>query len=356
MFCKGVVGRVKASPVITMEAVYLNLKRILITVTVRRDCIFDFEDGLSGWIKNGTAFNNQPTYGDNPTARNTDPANQLGDWWIGGYENRSSIDTPAGQEQGDAPQGTLASPSFNIKGNSISFLLGGGCDINVVRAELIVGSQVVRSTTGKCIETMVRETWDVQEFVGQRAHVKLVDHSSGGWGHINFDDLKGDINCDCKFDFEGGISDWIKTGTAFNNQPTYGDNPTARNKGQPANQQGDWWIGGYENRPSIDTPAGQEQGDAPQGTLASPSFNIKGNSISFLLGGGCDINFVRAELIVGSQVVRSTTGKCTETMVRETWDVQEFIGQRAHVKLVDATSGGWGHINFDDLKGDISCE
>ena len=33
-----------------------------------------------------------------------------------------------------------------------------------------------------------------------------------------------------KFDFEGRISDWVKTGTAFNNQPTYGDNPTARNR------------------------------------------------------------------------------------------------------------------------------
>ena len=43
-------------------------------------------------------------------------------------------------------------------------------------------------------------------------------------------------------------------------------------------------------------------------------------------------------------------------MARETWDVQEFSGQRAHVKVVDVSSDGWAHINFDDLKGDISCE
>ena len=42
-------------------------------------------------------------------------------------------------------------------------------------------------------------------------------------------------------------------------------------------------------------------------------------------------------------------------MSRESWDVQEFIGQLGHVKLIDNSSGGWGHINFDDLKGDISC-
>ena len=45
-----------------------------------------------------------------------------------------------------------------------------------------------------------------------------------------------------------------------------------------------------------------------------------------------------------------------ETMARVNWDVKEFIGQRAQVKLVDISSDHWGHINFDDLRGDISCE
>jgi len=43
---------------------------------------------------------------------------------------------------------------------------------------------------------MARESWDVQELIGQRARVQLVDHSPNGWGHINFDDLKGDIICE----------------------------------------------------------------------------------------------------------------------------------------------------------------
>ncbi|KAJ7370575.1 hypothetical protein OS493_031310 [Desmophyllum pertusum] len=160
----------------------------------------------------------------------------------------------------------------------------------------------------------------------------------------------------CKFDFEDGIDGWEKTGTVFNNQPTYGDNPSARNRGQPANQQGDWWIGGFEDRPSKTAPPGGIQGDGPQGTLTSPFFSIRGNNISFLIGGGCDINLIRAELIVNGQVVRSETGYCNETMTRVTWDVQDFIGKRARVRLVDASSGPWSHINFDDLKGDISCK
>ena len=55
------------------------------------------------------------------------------------------------------------------------------------------------------------------------------------------------------------------------------------------------------------------------------------------------------------QVVRNETGNCYETMYRKSWDVKEFIGQYAQVRLVDKRSGGWGHINFDDLKGDIIC-
>ena len=40
-------------------------------------------------------------------------------------------------------------------------------------------------------------------------------------------------------------------------------------------------------------------------------------------------------------------------MSRESWDVHEYVGQLARLRLVDAGSGGWGHINFDDMKGDI---
>ena len=107
-----------------------------------KSCKFDFEDGLSSWVRNGTAFNNQPTYGDNPTARGADPARQQGNWWIGTFEDRPSMETLAGKGQGDGIQGYATSPSFNIVGKYISFLIGGGCDINLIRAELIVGSQV----------------------------------------------------------------------------------------------------------------------------------------------------------------------------------------------------------------------
>jgi len=88
----------------------------------------------------------------------------------------------------------------------------------------------------------------------------------------------------------------------FNNQPTFGDNPTERNRGQPSKHQGNWWIGGSENRPSEEAPAGEIQGDEPIGKLTSPRFRIIGKYISFLIGGGCDVNVIRAELLVNNEV------------------------------------------------------
>ena len=42
-------------------------------------------------------------------------------------------------------------------------------------------------------------------------------------------------------------------------------------------------------------------------------------------------------------------------MYRKSWDVDEFIGQYAQVRLVDERSADWAHINFDDLRGDVIC-
>jgi len=153
------------------------------------------------------------------------------------------------------------------------------------------------------------------------------------------------------WDFEtGDLRGWTATGNAFASQPTYGDNPTARRRGQPSNHQGNYWVGGYENRHRPADPPGQIQGDGPQGTLTSEPFTITRPTMSFLLGGGCDLNTERVELIVNGQAVLKATGHCTETMIRVRWNVAAYQGQLAQIRLVDESSGGWGHINFDDVR------
>jgi hypothetical protein len=153
------------------------------------------------------------------------------------------------------------------------------------------------------------------------------------------------------WDFEtGNLKGWTRTGEAFNNQPTFGDNPTARNRGQASGHQGQYWIGTYENRPGPSDPAGGIQGDGPQGTLTSAPFTIRNSRISFLIGGGCDLTSQRVELLVQGEAVRKTTGECHETMKRISWDIGALMGKQAQIRIVDASSGGWGHINVDDFR------
>lgn len=153
------------------------------------------------------------------------------------------------------------------------------------------------------------------------------------------------------WDFEtGNLSGWEKTGAAFDSQPTYGDNATARARGQASRHQDHFWIGTYEDRRKPTDPPGRVQGDGPLGTLTSVPFPIQSGAISFLVGGGCDINTERVELLINDQAVLKATGQCSETMQRVKWDVSPWLNQTARIRIVDESAGGWGHINFDDLR------
>lgn len=129
---------------------------------------------------------------------------------------------------------------------------------------------------------------------------------------------------------------------------------------QKSGLRGYFFIGTYENRPAIRhvgngtiTPlqvAGNAQEDGPQGTLTSDPFEILGTKISFLVGGGCDPNKVYVELLVDGAPVKKATGECKETMRRVIWDVGSYKWQSARIRIVDASSANWAHINFDDVR------
>lgn len=54
---------------------------------------------------------------------------------------------------------------------------------------LVVDGQVVRSETGNNSEILDWASWDVSDLIGKQAHIQIVDHSKGGWGHILADDF-----------------------------------------------------------------------------------------------------------------------------------------------------------------------
>jgi len=54
-------------------------------------------------------------------------------------------------------------------------------------------------------------------------------------------------------------------------------------------------------------------------------------------------------LVVNGQVVRTATGNDSESLDWASWDVKEFVGQQAHIKVVDNNRFGWGHILADEF-------
>eukprot|EP00656_Telonema_subtile_P025036 TRINITY_DN27172_c0_g1_i1.p1 TRINITY_DN27172_c0_g1~~TRINITY_DN27172_c0_g1_i1.p1 ORF type:complete len:639 (+),score=157.19 TRINITY_DN27172_c0_g1_i1:142-2058(+) len=151
---------------------------------------FGFEDGnLGGWSATGTAFSTQPTKGDNPRARGAEPARQVGQFWVGTKEAYNGVKGKPGDIQGDSKVGTLTSEEFTVERDTLTFLLGGGDDEENEFVELVVDGKSVRKATGSNSESMERQQWDVGEFISKPARIRIVDSSSGTWGHINVDDF-----------------------------------------------------------------------------------------------------------------------------------------------------------------------
>ncbi|KXJ29326.1 hypothetical protein AC249_AIPGENE29065 [Exaiptasia diaphana] len=100
-----------------------------------------------------------------------------------------SISSP--NAQGDGPQGTATSPPFLIMGTKVTFLIGGGSDINVVRLELLIGGVLVDKTANtKNVVTMEQQEIDTSSLKGQVSQVRIVDNSSGGCGFIYVDHIQ----------------------------------------------------------------------------------------------------------------------------------------------------------------------
>jgi len=183
---------------------------------------WDFETGIHGWAAQGDAFREQPVYGDAMLAGrvNPRPVSLGGDYWsdtpyplghhlemwIGTGEHHPDRSAPRSATTDDAATGTLTSAEFLLQNPFLTFLLGGGNDIQRIRVELqikaptaadraglaVVGTDgdfaIVLFATGNGIDLMRREVWDVSSFAGRTARIRIVDNSPSK--HINVDDFR----------------------------------------------------------------------------------------------------------------------------------------------------------------------
>ena len=139
---------------------------------------------------------------------------------------------------------------------------------------------------------------------------------------------------------KGTLEDWTAEGAAWTGQPIKGDTVQKRKPSERSNHVGEYWIGGYEH-----------SGDAPTGTLTSVPFPATHPWASFLVGGGSDPARTRVEILeeTSGKIIRTAVGVTREDMRREVLDLRPHLGKNIQIRLVDAFTGGWGHLNFDDF-------
>ncbi len=141
-------------------------------------------------------------------------------------------------------------------------------------------------------------------------------------------------------DFEGDdYGAWTVEGKAFGSRPARGTLP---------NQMA---VRGFQGKGLVNSFAG---GDGSTGTLTSPKFKIERDYLNFLIGGGGHAGQTCLNLLLDGKVVRTATGPNTdpggsEELKAAHWNVREFQGKTVTLQIVDAATGGWGHINVDQI-------
>lgn len=91
--------------------------------------------------------------------------------------------------------------------------------------------------------------------------------------------------------------------------------------------------------------------------MTSPPFLIRGTSVKFLISGGSINNLLRIELLIGGNVVaKATPAISNEALKPRSFDVTNYYGNMAQIRIVDEGTASWGHINVDNIEDSICSE
>lgn len=138
--------------------------------------LFDFEgDTFAGWQASGSAFGGGP-------ARGTLTNQQQ----VTGFLGRGYASSYHG---GDRSTGSLTSAEFVLARPYLNFLIGGGNHPGDTCLNLIVEGKVVKSATGTDFEKLHWHSWQLFEWLNKKARLEILDRHTGGWGHINLDEV-----------------------------------------------------------------------------------------------------------------------------------------------------------------------
>lgn len=137
-------------------------------------------------------------------------------------------------------------------------------------------------------------------------------------------------------DFESGSYSpkWTVEGEAFGSAPA---------KGGFSNQQR---VSGFGGEFLVDTYFKQ---DTSLGKITSVPFKIERNYLEAHVGGGKKSDKLYLRVLVDGKEIGRVTGFDNEKLGLRTLDLRKYLYKTAVIEIVDNASGGWGHINVDDI-------
>ena len=97
-----------------------------------------------------------------------------------------------------------------------------------------------------------------------------------------------------------------------------------------------------------DRPGGA--GDNDTGMLTSAPFRVEHPALRYKISGGKFPGETCVDFIVDGQVVISMHGQNDAVLRAYEWDISEYMGQEAQIRIVDKRTGSWGHVVVDDLR------
>lgn len=300
----------------------------------------DFETGdLTGWtVLSGNAFTDADVT-NKATAEggSGETFNKNGNYHLWSWKNG-----------GDGETGSIKSENFILDSGNIDFLISGGNDLTNLKVSLVRASdgyEIIKST-GANSETYTRTTWSsasLASYVGTECYIKLTDNATGGFGHINLDDINVPIKSVsgiANHDFEtGDLTGWKTiSGNAF--------------KSSNVTLKTDWWGGTHDQNNNYFLSGLKEGQDSLIGAIRSQNFVLTGNGkIDLKVSCGNNILSEYVALCRASDdaILYQATGTDSDTLRTVSWDASPFLGTECYIKVVDNSSGSWGHINVDDI-------
>ncbi|MFF6802779.1 GH32 C-terminal domain-containing protein [Streptomyces sp. NPDC012616] len=310
----------------------------------------DFESGSFGdWTAGGSAFGGAPATG---ALDGQSP--------VTGFEGKAFADSFHG---GDASTGTLTSPEFTVSGNYINFKVGGG--MHPYDPGAVLGDQP--APTGETLADFEGSTYSSP--VGDWTTTGEAFGAGPAQGAVgDQQQVSGYLGNGLANSFHGGdASTGTLTSPAFTIDKKYLN----------------FLIGGGYHPASSDAPTAVElvvDGQVVRSATGSDDEALKRSSwdLSDLQGRQARIKVVDdntsgwghlnldqvvlsdtqakpastetgVNLLVDGKVVASATGGQSENLDWASFNTVAYRGKKARIQIVDANSGGWGHVLADQF-------